>query len=350
MAAPTYPEDLVARARALHFASPVADLHADTFIAVRYVGCDIRRRHAPPRVWRWNPLLQHCDLPRLREGGVRYQGFGVVVPPWARGRARWEHALGTLRLMHHTFAGARDQVTLAVLPGDAERVVSDGRLAAFIGVEGAHALDGDPDRVALLRRAGVSYLGLCHFASNDVVVSSGARRAAYRGLGPIGGAVIDACDEHRVLVDLAHCHEASFFEAAERCRGPVVVTHGAARALADHHRNVSDEQLRTLAAKGGVLGVIFFPWYLTRFGVRDDFRRVVDHIDHIAATVGPEHAALGSDFDGYVWTPRGLPDVTALPLITCELLARGYTEEQVRGVLGANFLRAWRAATGPGAP
>lgn len=336
-----YPADVAQRALEIHRSSPVCDLHADTFIAVRYFGCDIRRRHRPPIGW--NPMAQHCDLPRLREGGVRYQGFGVVVPPWARGVSRFRHALDTIRLMHSTFQRARDQVALAWTPREADAIRASGRLAAFIGVEGGHALDSDPSRVARLRRLGMTYLGLCHFDSNDIVISSAARRPAYHGLGPIGPAVVEACNDAGVIVDLAHCHEVSFYQALAASRAPCVVTHGAARALSNHHRNLSDDQLRAIAAQGGVVGVIFFPWYLTAMGVRDDWRRVVDHIDHIAETVGPEYAALGSDFDGFVWTARGLADVTALPRLTCELVTRGYDEEAIRGILGGNFLRTWRA-------
>jgi membrane dipeptidase len=340
-----YSSDVLERALALHHTSPVCDLHADTFIAVRYFGCDIRRRHGPPKFLRWNPLRQHCDLPRLKEGGVRYQGFGVVVPPWCRGAARFEHACATIRLMHHTFDRASDAVALATTVAEAEAIKASGRLAAFIGVEGAHSIDRDPRRVAVLRRAGVSYLGLCHFDSNDVVVSSASRRPAYRGMGPIGNAVVEECNRTGVIVDLAHCHEVSFYAALAASTAPAIVTHAATRALSPHHRNLSDDQLRALAEQGGVVGVIFFPWYLTKFGIRDDWRRVVDHVDHVAATVGPEYAALGSDFDGFVWTTRGLTDVSDLPLLTCELVARGYTDEQIRGILGGNFLRAWRNVT-----
>ncbi len=336
-----YPDDVIARARALHEASPVLDLHADTFIAVRYFGADLRRKTRPPLGW--NPLRTHCDLPRFREGGMRGQGFGVVVPPFVRAGERFAHAKRTLKLMGRSFQRNADALALVRGPDDLLQARAAGKLAGFFGVEGGHALDGDPTRVPWLREQGVAYLGLCHFASNELVVASGKRRVPYRGLGPLGPAVIEACNEHGVLVDLAHCHEASFFTAVERSRAPVVVTHGAARALADHHRNLTDEQLRAVAASGGVVGVIFYPWYLS-LKLRDDVDRVVDHMEHIAQVAGPEHVALGSDFDGFVWTVKGLPDVAAMPRLTEALVARGWSDEHVRGALGENFLRTWRAA------
>ncbi|MBL4846676.1 MAG: membrane dipeptidase, partial [Planctomycetes bacterium] len=113
----TYSAEVRERALRLHSASVVCDLHADTFIAVRYVGCDLGRRHKPPRFW--NPLRKHCDLPRLREGGVNLQGFGVVIPPWVRGQVRFRHARGTIRLMHETFRRLAKEVGLARTPAEA---------------------------------------------------------------------------------------------------------------------------------------------------------------------------------------------------------------------------------------
>lgn len=340
---------LLARALALHAAAPVTDLHADTFIAVRHLGYDLRRRHRPPRGW--NPTRLHCDLPRWREGGVRAQGLGVVVPPWARGAARWAHARRTLTLVERTVRRAGDQLALCRTPAEARAAWARGQLAGFLGVEGFHALDDRPERLEELRRRGVVYLGLCHFQGNQVVAASGERRPEYQGLGPLGAETIDLCNRLGVAVDLAHCHEGSFFAALERSRAPVIVSHGAARALRDHHRNLTDPQLRAIAASGGVVGVIFYPWYLSG-RLQADLTRIVDHVDHLVQVMGPGHVALGSDFDGFVWSVQGLPDIAALPRLTCALLARGYDDHTVRGILGANFLRTWEAvcaAAEPGA-
>ena len=331
---------LLARAQALHAAAPVTDLHADTFIAVRHLGYDLRQRHPPPRGW--NPTRLHCDLPRWREGGVRAQGLGVVVPPWARGAARWAHARRTLAVIERTVSRSADQLALCRTPAEARAAWRRGQLAGFLGVEGAHALDGRPDRLAELRRRGVVYLGLCHFQGNEVVAASGERRPAYQGLGPLGAETIARCNQLGIAVDLAHCHEGSFFAALERSRAPVIVSHGAARALRDHHRNLTDAQLRAVAASGGVVGVIFYPWYLSG-RLRAGLGRIVDHVDHLVEVMGPQHVALGSDFDGFVWSVQGLPDIAALPRLTCELLRRGYGDEAVTGILGANFFRTWEA-------
>lgn len=345
---PTADQTLLDRARKLHDDSLVCDLHADTFLAVRFRGADIGERHRAPLGW--NPLMLHCDLPRWREGGVKAQGLGVVATKLMTRRPA-EHALETIELMHATFARLADRVALAGTPDEVEAVARSGRLAAFLGLEGGHMYGGRVEAVRELHEKGVRYVTLCHFFTNDLCSSSAEKRPSVQGLTPFGHEVIRELNRLGSLVDVAHVHEASFYAAVEASRSPAIVSHGGCRALRDHHRNVTDDQLRAIAAKGGVVGVIFFPWFLSRNPL-PTLERVVDHLQHIKETVGAQHAALGSDWDGFVWMPRGLPDAAALPSLTVELLRRGFTDDEVRGVLGGNFLRVWRRAvevaeTGP---
>jgi membrane dipeptidase len=331
---------LLARARALHESSVVIDLHADTFLAVRYRGADIAKRHMAPIGWA--PFMLHCDLPRWREGGIKAQGLGVVATKLMTRRPR-EHALETIDLMHRTFAANKDRVALARDPDELEAIAASGRLAAFIGLEGAHMYGGDLRAVEQMHQRGVRYVTLCHFFDNDCVASSKAKRPTVHGLTPFGRDVIKELNRLGGLVDLAHVHEASFDAALEASSAPAIVSHTGCRALRDHWRNLSDAQIRAVAAKGGVVGIMFFPYFLGR-NPFVGLERVADHIEHVAATAGPEHVALGSDWDGFVWMPRGLPDAAALPRLTAELLRRGFTDDQLRGILGGNFVRTWRRA------
>lgn len=327
------------RARALHASTLVCDLHADTFLQVRHLGYDLRKRHRAPIGWA--PFMTHCDLPRFREGGVRAQCFGVVVPHFVR--AARAHAERTLAIMRATFAAAPDEVALVRDPWTAEAVARSGRLAAFAGLEGAHTLEGDLEAVSRFHELGMSSLGLAHFRTNEVAASSGDRRPSFRGITPFGRRVIEEANRLGILVDLAHVHETSFFAAIDASAAPPIVSHAGARALRDHHRNLTDAQLRAVAARGGVVGVIFFPWYLSSRDLAGSIDRVVDHIAHVAGLVGSAHVALGSDFDGFVWTPRGLPDVSALPRLTEALVRRGFADGDVRAILGESFFATWRA-------
>jgi membrane dipeptidase len=328
------------QALALHASSLVIDLHADTFIAVRYAKRDISRRHAAPVGWA--PFMLHCDLPRWKEGGIKAQGLGVVATKLMTRQPR-AHARETIRIMHETAAANASQMAIVRSPDELEAAVKAGKLAGFIGLEGAHMYEGDLAAVAEFHALGVSYVTLTHFFPNELVSSSIEKKPSVPGITPFGRDVIRELNRLGTLVDLAHVHEASFDAALEACTAPAIVSHGACRALRDHHRNVTDDQLRALARKGGVVGVIFFPWFLGRNPFAS-LESVADHIEHIAKTVGVEHVALGSDWDGFVWMPRHLPDAAALPRLTVELLRRFGDEQAVRGILGGNFLRCWRAA------
>jgi membrane dipeptidase len=333
--------ELLERARAIHASSLVLDLHADTFLAVRFRKADIARRHMAPIGWA--PFMLHCDLPRWREGGLKAQGLGLVATKLMTRRPR-EHALETLDLMHRTIAANAGEMELAKTPDALDAAVAKGKLAVFVGMEGAHMYGGDLASVEKFHELGVTYVTLAHFFPNELVSSSNERTPTVQGLTPFGRDVIRELNRLGGLVDLAHVHESSFYAALDASRAPVFVSHGAARKLRDHHRNLTDDQLKRVAEKGGCVGVIFFPWYLCRNPFAS-VSVVVDHIEYIASTVGIDHVALGSDWDGFVWMPRGIPDAAALPKLTAEMLRRGFKEEDVKKVLGENFRRVWRAAT-----
>ncbi len=344
---PGIPRALRERALELHARSIVIDLHADTFIAVRYANEDIARRHATPMGWA--PFMLHCDLPRWKEGGIKAQGLGVVATKLMTRRPR-EHARETIRIMHATCAANADSMAIVRSPDELEAAVAQGKLAGFIGIEGAHVYEGDLAAVEEFHRLGVSYVTLCHFFPNELVSSSIEKKPSVNGITEFGRAAIRELNRLGTLVDLAHVHDVSFDAALEASTAPVIVSHGGCRALRHHFRNVTDDQLRAVARRGGVVGVIFFPWFLGKNPFAR-LERVADHIEHIAKTVGPEHVALGSDWDGFVWMPRGLGDAAALPRLTVELLRRfGGDEEAVRGILGLNFLRTWRRALAVAAP
>ncbi len=341
-----------------HRGALVIDLHADTMLQVRYLGRDLARRGRPPRFW--NPHRTHFDLPRAREGGLRAQGFGIVChPPKRTAERSLAHALRTIDLFEERVLKASPaEIGLALGPDDIERLAlaepeKERRIAAFLCLEGGHMLGSKLESVALLHGRGVRSIGLVHLASNDLCpTSSRAGKGAPPGLSAFGRAVIAEMNRLGMIVDLAHCHESAFLEAVDASRDPVVVTHGGCHALNAYHRNLTDGQIRAIARSGGLVGVIFFPWYLERHGLRTPLDRVLDHMDHIRRVTGSCDAiALGSDFDGFIWTVRGLDDVSRLPALTRALFRRGYGEDDVRKVLGLNFLRVWkRVVKGTPAP
>jgi membrane dipeptidase len=371
---PRLPEPSMSRlgaARAIHASLPVVDGHNDLpwLIRTRAGGSLVE---ADPRT-----LLDrfHTDFPRLLEGGVGVQFWSVYVPTWTQRPLSATHR--QIDLVEEMTALAPDLTGPAVTAADAERIRGSGRMAGLIGAEGGHCLEGSLDSVAGLRARGVRYLTLTHADTIDWA-DAATDEARHGGLTDFGRAVIAEMNRLGVLVDISHVSDDTMRQAIEASRTPVIASHSSARALARHPRNIPDDVMEAVAAGGGVVMVAFVPAFLVadtalvaldmfeemrrlraefapddeagyeaayeeRYGSLDIDRGTVadvaDHIEHLARVGGVEHVGIGSDFDGTAQTPVGLEDVSRFPTLTAELLSRGWSEADVRKVLGGNALR-----------
>ncbi|MGH7268836.1 MAG: dipeptidase [Polyangiaceae bacterium] len=323
------------RARALHAEYPAIDLHADTLMWSRWLGYDLHKEHEPP-LWRaaWGG---HVDVPRMRQGGVGAQFFGLVSLPVGR-RAR-----GPTRSVHEQIdalesAAARSPSDLRIVrtATEVEACAHDGAVAALLGIEGAHALAGDIDQIDVFARRGVRYLGLVHFSSNDAGVPAyGRGRRDDRGLTPWGFDLVRRCEAAGVIVDLSHINRAGFMDACSVAARPPIVSHTGVLGAFEHWRNIDAAQLRAVADRGGIVGVMFCP----RFLGGDGLDPVVKHLLHILDLVGEDVPALGSDWDGMIVPTRELSDPRGLPLLTDALLRAGLSESVVAKILRKNAMR-----------
>lgn len=316
-------------ARALHREAVVVDLHADTILDAQSGKRDIAVRGRNG----------HIDLPRLREGGVDVQVFALFVHPSHAGKgfARVTELLDAFdRLAAHQPA----TLTRATTAAEIERAVASGRIAAVLAVENATALDGDVQNVDRLYARGVRMMGLTWNQSNEL--ADGALEDTHGGLTPLGRQVLARMQELGMVVDVSHLSERSFWDVLSATTGPIVATHSNAAALTPHRRNLTDEQLHAIARRGGVVGVNFYP----SFTGGGDLAHVLDHIAYLVKVMGADHVALGSDFDGFSQTVLGLEDVSKLPNLTAGLLARSYTPEDIKKILGGNALRVFRQVWG----
>ena len=322
------------QARAFHNEVPVVDLHADTPKLMDRMRFDISLPHDRPLPGALNGL-GHVDLPRMRAGGVAGQIFGLWTFPYPqRGCARSVHR--QLDALDAAAAAHADEFVWAPTASSIREAKSLGKTAFIAGIEGAQALEGDLDNIAVFAKRGVRYIGLLHFSANQLGYPAyGHRSYSDRGLTALGKAAIEEMHRLGVIVDLAHINRKGFFDAVALADVPVMVTHTGVSGVHPHWRNIDDDQLRAVADTGGCVGVIFAKRFLGGRGVE----AVCDHVLHMLKVAGEDLPALGSDFDGFVVPPQGLDDISMMPNLTAALSQRGVPERVLKKILGENALR-----------
>jgi len=322
---------------------PLADGHADSLMWNRDLTARLRKGQ--------------LDFPRLAEAGVRIQCFTVVTRgypvvdgmrafgalrrwPAAARRGPWTRALFQLDRMRAMCDRAEGAVRIAGTSAELEGNLASGRISAVLGVEGAQALEGRPERVSELRARGVRFMSLTHLSNNELGGSSSPLMGD-RPLTPLGREVVEAMAAARVSVDVAHASHRTFQELAGHRAAQLFCSHTGVNGATRSWRNLDDAELRVLAERGGVVGILFATVYLGGREIDD----VVRHIEHALDVCGEDAVALGSDFDGMVPLPRGLRDVTDVWKVV-DALARRRPAAVVEKVAWANWRRFFRETLG----
>lgn len=277
------------------------------------------------------------DVPRLVEGGIGAQFFGLVALP---GLDRNPEATCHRQIDYLQQAAQQSEGRLSIAKSADEIArLKPGKVSALIGIEGAHSLQGDVEAVARFAARGVRYLGLLHFTANACgVPAMGWGASAHKGLTDFGHQVVERCQSVGMIVDLAHINKQGFMDVCEIAKAPVIVSHTGVCGVNDMWRNIDDEQLRAIARLGGVVGVIFCPAYLGS----DGLDAVVDHLAHIINVAGEETASLGSDWDGFIRPTSQLKQASELPRLTQALVRRGLGDRVIAKILRENALRVLR--------
>jgi membrane dipeptidase len=379
LAAPA-PAPTLDAAESLHRSAIVVDTHDDVTQRLVVEGVNLGDRLPDGQT----------DIPRMREGGLDAEFLSVFVPPMLYpGEKAYAQSLLEFDAIDALVAANAASAVLARTATTVRATAADGKVAFLIGVEGGHSLGDGADAVLLDRLKvfydrGARYMTLTWSNSNRLGGSSGDDGRG-RGLTPLGQRVVAAMNDLGMMVDVSHVSDATFFDAVRASRLPVIASHSSARALADRPRNMTDDMLRAVRDNGGAVCVNFGPEFLDAEWARKldalekavdlggivrehasdpkgaqvaiwhklrelaaslppvPASRVVDHIEHVARVAGVDHVCLGSDFDGVPSTPAGLEDVSKLPLLTRELLRRGFSPDDVRKILGENVLRVMQA-------
>jgi membrane dipeptidase len=365
-------DDIAARAKKLHFSSIVIDTHDDTTQRLIWDNWDLGHRDADGSI----------DIPRMREGGLGAIFFSIWMPGSVNGPLAVQKSLDQIDAVRRQVLAHPADLALCATADEIRRAHADGKIAVMMGMEGGHMINDDLAVLRMYAVLGVRYLTLTHFQNNNWADSS-TDKPAHNGLTDFGRQVVRELNRQGMMVDVSHVSDKTFYDALAASRAPLIASHSSCRALCDVPRNMTDDMIKALAAKGGVIQINYHVGFLSsefsaaaasspelksrmqeanvRCGEdeacqtietdkviramvaegklpRVDWKLIVDHIDHVVKLVGAEHVGLGSDFDG-ADMPFGMEDASDLPKITEELMRRGYTDSQIQDILGENTLR-----------
>jgi microsomal dipeptidase-like Zn-dependent dipeptidase len=249
---------------------------------------------------------------------------------------------GLIEDIHQQVEQNADLCGLAITPADFARLKKEGKKTVFIGIENGYAIGKDIANLEKFKRMGVTYMTLCHSYDNDICDTSTNTKKEWDGLSPFGEEVVREMNRLGLMIDLSHAGESTFADVMSLTTFPVICSHSSARALCDHDRNLTDEQLRVLAKNGGVAQVCLLDAYIHSDHRSASVVHAVEHIDHIAKVAGIDHVGIGSDFDGG-GRLIGCEAHNDLIQITVKLLEKGYSEEDISKIWGGNFLRVMDA-------
>jgi membrane dipeptidase len=323
------------------------------------------------------------DIPRMREGKLGAVMFGLYAQPQDFPPERWlPRALETLDALHAEVAANKQDMEFAYTAADVERLHKAGKLAAMASLEGGHLIADSLGVLRAFHRLGVRYMTLAHFASNNFADSMTGMQI-HTGLSPFGRELVREMNRIGMIIDVSHISDKAVLDAVENSRAPVIASHSSSKAIAPIVRNMPDSVIATIAKRGGVICVNFHAGYLDKAAydvffrnrqARDeeiklvtdrkpvnweqvraiqqkyfakmpkvDYKALLKHIDHIAKTAGPDHVGLGSDFDGISgMAPTGMEDVSKYPNLVKGLIEMGYSEQDIRKIMGLNLLRVLR--------
>jgi len=361
------------KAKKLHFSSIVLDTHDDTTQLLLDPNYDFSARHSHGNV----------DIPRMRDGNLSGLFFSIWISGKILGPEAVQKALDQIDAVRETVRKHPNDLVLATTAEEVRAAHAQNKIAALIGVEGGHMMGNDLAVLRTFAALGVRYMTLTHMENNEWADSSTAK-PEHNGLTPFGKDVVREMNRLGIIVDISHVSDKTFYDVLATSTAPVIASHSSCRAICNVARNMTDDMIRDLAKHGGVIQINYHIGFLSqeyhdfelahpeihdalnaevqkRCGkdeactdligqevVRDfmregklpkvDWTKIVEHIDHAVKIAGVDHVGLGSDFDGAAM-PLGMEDASHLPQITQALLDKGYSDSDIRKILGENTLR-----------
>src|SRR5437660_11718591 len=372
------------RAQKIHDSALIIDTHADTPQRFLDEGFDIGSTDPND--------IGHISLLKARRGNLGAEFFSIWVEPETNQGHFAKHTFDLIDSLYEQAARHPDRMMMAFSTTDIERAHREHKLAALMGIEGGHSIEADIHLLRDYYRLGVRYMTLSWSNTNEWADSSGdindPKIQHHNGLTDFGKQVVLEMNRLGMMVDISHVADKTFYDAVSTSHAPVIASHSCARALSDHHRNMTDDMLRAMTKNGGVVQVNFYSAFvdenyrkaaaalekdrdaaIAKFVEehkaqgkpvpyaeydrvqrewaakipRPPFKSLIDQIDHIAKVAGVDHVGLGSDFDGVSGaTPEGIDSAADLPKITQGLVDRGYSAGDIHKILGGNTLHVFR--------
>jgi len=366
-------DEISPRAKKLHSSAIIIDTHDDTTQRLLTPGFDIAIRHIDGSI----------DIPRMRDGNLGAIFFSIWMSGTVTGPEAVKRSLDQIDAVREMVRTHSKDLALCTSAAEIRRAHAEGKIAVLIGVEGGHMIASDLSVLRSYAALGVRYMTLTH-SVNDEWADSSTDKPAHNGLTDFGKDVVREMNRQGMMVDISHVADKTFYDALAVSQAPMIASHSSCRAICDHPRNMTDDMIKALASKGGVIQINYYVGFLSqeyrdamksnpdldkemqaeidkRCGKDEDcqlregdnlvreavaagklprvgWEKIIEHIDHAVKLVGADHVGLGSDFDG-ANMPFGMESAADLPKITDALLKKGYSEADIRKILGENTLR-----------
>ena len=353
----------------------IIDTHADTPQMMLDEGYDLAQPDSPFMI----------SVPKMRQGHLSAEFFSIWVDVGWPKQDLIHRALDLIDVVYEQVGRHSDVLGMATTADEIVRLHLQGKFAILMGVEGGHIIQDDLRALNTYYRLGVRYMTLTHTANTEWADSSGDK-PKWNGLTNFGKQVVERMNRLGMMVDISHVSDKTFYDTLAATHAPVIASHSSCRALCDVPRNLTDDMIRALAKNGGVMDINFYSGFLSpdfaaaykkvatqiqadesaaekqyandRKRLAEESRNIwaryasqfpapsyttiADHIDHAVQVAGIDHVGLGSDFDGIDSAPKGMEDVSKLPDLVRELARRGYSEQDLKKILGGNLLRVMR--------
>ena len=342
------------RAGRIHKSSIVVDTHNDITSPITDEGFDMGERDASGKT--------QTDIPRMKEGGLGAEFFSIYVSSsYARDGGSARRAMEMIDGVYEQVRRHPKSLEMAFTVSDIRRIHKSGKIAALMGIEGGHAIEDNLAALRMFYKLGIRYMTLTHTNTNNWADAAGGISIPavkkHGGLSDFGREVVKEMNLLGMMIDISHVSDETFFACVETSRAPLIASHSSARALTNVPRNMTDDMLRAIGKNGGVVMVNFYNGFINTEYAKPGMPApsqsadtatmdmLMAHFEHVIKVAGIDHVGIGSDFDGVDGKlPAGMEDVSKLPVITYELLKRGYSEKEIRKVLGENLLRVMSQA------